>query len=39
MIDEYVTLTSKADCSQSRFLDFLKDKLEIKGYWEKIKLA
>lgn len=39
MIDEYITHTSKGDCSKSRFLDFLKEKLEIEGYWKKVGLA
>lgn len=39
MIDEYITLTTKADCSKGRFLDFLKDRLDIEGYWEKTGLA
>jgi hypothetical protein len=39
MIDEYIILISKADCSKGRPLDFLKDKLEIDGYWKKVGLA
>ena len=39
MIDEYIILVCKADCSKARFLEFLKDKLEIDGYWEKVGLA
>lgn len=39
MIDEYIFLTGEGDCSKSRFLDFLKDKLGIEGYWEKIGLV
>ncbi|MCP4343239.1 MAG: hypothetical protein GY799_31290 [Desulfobulbaceae bacterium] len=38
MIDEYISI-SAGNCSRDRFLNFLKDKLEIEGYWEKIGLA
>ena len=38
MIDEYLCI-SEGNCSKERFLDFLKDKLHIAGYWEKVGLA
>lgn len=38
MIDEYLRI-SEGHCSKERFLDFLKEKIEIAGYWEKIGLA
>ena len=38
MIDEYLGV-SEGDCSKNRFLNFLKEKLEIEGYWKKVGLA
>lgn len=38
IIDEYL-LVCGGVCSKQRFLDFLKDKLEIEGYWKKVGLA
>jgi len=38
MIDEFISISAE-NCSRDRFLNFLKDKLEIEGYWEKIGLA
>ncbi len=38
MIDEYVCI-SEGNCNKDSFLDFLKDKLQIEGYWKKIGLA
>ena len=38
MIDEYISI-SAGNCSRDRFLSFLKYKLEIKRYWEKVGLA
>lgn len=38
MIEEYISI-SDGKCSKNSFLDFLKDKLEIAGYWEKVGLA
>jgi len=35
MIDEYLAI-SKGNCSKNIFLSFLKDKLEIEGYWKKL---
>ena len=38
MIDEYISI-SAGTCSRVRFLNFLKDKLQIDGYWKKVGLA
>ncbi len=38
MLDEYQGLRRGRNCGGS-FLDFLKVKLEIEGYWEKVGLA
>jgi len=38
MIDEYISI-SAGTCSRYRFLSFLKDKLQIEGYWKKVGLA
>ncbi len=38
MIDEYISI-SAGICSRDRFLNFLKDKLQIEGYWKKVGLA
>ncbi len=38
MIDEYVCI-SGGNCNKERFLSFLKEKLQIAGYWEKVGLA
>lgn len=38
MIDEYLRL-NKFEYNEESFLEFLKEKLEIEGYWEKIGLA
>ena len=38
MIDEYLCI-SEGNCSRDRFLNFLKDKLQIDGYWKKVGLA
>lgn len=38
MIDEYLSI-SEGNCSQERFLNFLKDQLQIDGYWRKTGLA
>lgn len=38
MIDEYISV-SAGKCSRERFLNFLKEKLEIEGYWKKVGLA
>ena len=39
IIDEYNFCIGKGDRRYNNFLDFLKDKLEIQGYWEGIGLA
>jgi hypothetical protein len=39
IIDEYNFHIGKGDCKYGSFLDFLKDRLEIQGYWEKTGLA
>ena len=39
IIVEYNFRIGKGDCSYGNFLDFLKDRLEIQGYWEKTGLA
>jgi len=39
MINEYFNTVGEEDCSRERFLEFLKEKLEIKGYWEKTDLT
>ncbi len=39
MIDEYIISISAGTCSRDRFLNFLKDKLQIEGYWKKVGLA
>lgn len=33
MIDEYLRI-SEGNCSKDRFLNFLKDKLQVEAYWE-----
>jgi hypothetical protein len=38
MIDEYISIT-EGNCSRDRFLNFLKDKLQIDGYWKKVGLV
>ncbi len=38
MINEYLELQRERSCEES-FLDFLKGKLEIEGYWKKVGLA
>lgn len=38
MIDEYISISS-GNCSRERFLNFLKDKLQIDGYSKKVGLA
>ncbi len=38
MINEYQQLR-KLPNGEDSFLDFLKDKLEIEGYWKKVGLA
>lgn len=38
MVNEYLCI-SEGNCNKDRFLDFLKDKLEIEGYWKKVGLA
>jgi hypothetical protein len=38
MVYEYQQLRSSQNFEDS-FLDFLKEKLEIEGYWEKVGLA
>ena len=38
MIKEYLSI-SAGKCSKDSFLNFLKDKLEIEGYWKKVGLA
>lgn len=39
MIDEYIRSISAGNCSRDMFLTFLKDKLQIVGYWKKVGLA
>ena len=38
MIDEYISISAGA-CSRERFLNFLKDKLQMEGEWKKVGLA
>ena len=38
MIEEYLSISNE-NCSRERFLNFLKDKLQIDGYWKKVGLA
>lgn len=38
MIEEYIH-ASEGELSREAFLDFLKVKLEIEGYWEAVGLA
>ena len=38
MIEEYLSI-SEGNCSKDRFLDFLKDKLRVAGYWKKVGLT
>ncbi len=38
MLVEYLELRRDQICQES-FLDFLKDKLEIEGYWNKVGLV
>jgi hypothetical protein len=38
MIEEYLSISNES-CSRERFLNFLKDKLQIDGYWKKVGLA
>jgi hypothetical protein len=37
MIEEYLSVC-EGNCNKDCFLDFLKDKLEIEGYWKKVGL-
>lgn len=37
IIDEYLSL-SPGTCSWNSFLNFLKEKLQIEGYWKKVGL-
>jgi hypothetical protein len=39
MIGEYLRVSEGGACSKDRFLNFLKDKLQIAEYWEKMGLA
>jgi len=39
MIREYCYEVSEEECCREMFLQFLKDKLEIEGYWKKCGLA
>ena len=39
MNDEYNLRVSEGNCSKDSFLSFLKDRLEIEGYSEKVCLA
>jgi hypothetical protein len=39
MIQEYWYKVSEEECCRERFLKFLKDKLQIEGYWKKSGLA
>jgi hypothetical protein len=38
MIEEYI-FTSEGELSREAFLEYLKVKLEIEGYWQKVGLA
>jgi hypothetical protein len=38
MVNEYQQLRKSQTCKDS-FLDFLKEKLEIQGYWKMVGLA
>ena len=38
MIDEYISISAE-NCSRGRFFNFLKEKLQIDGYWKKVGLA
>lgn len=38
MIEEYLSIR-EGNCSKNSFLNFLKDKLEIEGYWKQVGLA
>ncbi len=38
MIDEYLSISTGA-CSRDRFLNFLKDKIQIDKHWPKISLT
>ena len=38
MVNEYQQLRKSRDCEEN-FLDFLKQKLEIEGYWKKVGLV
>jgi hypothetical protein len=38
MVNEYQQLRREQNCDDS-FLDFLKEKLEIQGYWKKVGLV
>ncbi len=38
MIDEYISISAGA-CSRDRFLNFLKDKLQIDENWKKVGLV
>ncbi len=38
MIEEYLSI-SAGNCSRDSFLNFLKEKVEIEGYWRKVGLA
>ncbi len=39
MIEEYCQKISAEECSKENFLEFLKDKLKVEGYWKKVGLA
>jgi hypothetical protein len=39
MLSEYSYTVSEKECCRERFLEFLKDKLQIEGYWKKSGLA
>jgi len=39
MIDEYIISISAETCSKDNFLNFLRNKLQIDGYWKKVGLA
>ncbi len=38
MIDEYISI-SAGTCSRDRFLNFLKNKIQIDRHWRKISLT
>ncbi len=35
IVDEYLSITSKANCNWESFLAFLQERIDIVGYWEK----